>query len=122
MENLEPFSLNQQKFSWETCTPHPDYLRQLSEVSEFQGAYYEPRRKLKVIHTIDADRHHLSISQVHRYPSWDEVYEARYRFLPGDIYVMQALPPKDIYVNQHPYCFHLWQSLELKQMWMMDQM
>lgn len=60
---------------------------------------------------------HLSIShrtsgkhpRPGRYPTWDEIYEARYRFLPDEITVAQLLPPKAEYVNVHATTFHLWE-------------
>lgn len=62
-------------------------------------------------------RWHLSIShrtsehppKPGRYPTWDEIKDARYRFMPGDIYVAQILPPEDEFVNVHATTFHLWQ-------------
>lgn len=44
-----------------------------------------------------------------RYPTWDEIAEARYRFCPSDITMAMLLPPKDEYVNLHETTFHLWQ-------------
>lgn len=58
---------------------------------------------------------HLSIShrtddlKPGRYPTWDEIHEARYRFIPDEIRVAMLLPPKDEYVNVHATCFHLWE-------------
>jgi hypothetical protein len=50
---------------------------------------------------------HLSISHRARYPTWDEIREARYRFIPNDVTVAMILPPKEEYVNFHENCFHL---------------
>lgn len=60
---------------------------------------------------------HLSIShrtneatpQPGRYPTWDEIAEARYRFVPDDVTVAMLLPPRSEYVNAHATTFHLWQ-------------
>lgn len=57
---------------------------------------------------------HLSISHrtkdgPGRYPTWDEIVEARYRFMPGGINVAMMLPPREQYVNLHETCFHLWE-------------
>ncbi len=51
---------------------------------------------------------HLSISLSHRYPTWDEILDARYTFFPDTQEVVQVLPPKSEYVNMHRNCFHLW--------------
>ena len=50
---------------------------------------------------------HLSISRPDRYPGWDEIKDARYRFVPNEVTMAMILPPKEDYVNFHPYCFHL---------------
>lgn len=42
-----------------------------------------------------------------RYPSWDEIRDARYDLLPDEITVGILLPPKAEYVNLHPTTFHL---------------
>lgn len=52
---------------------------------------------------------HLSISHPLRYPTWDEIYTARYDLLPGDINTAILLPKKSEYVNIHPNCFHVYQ-------------
>lgn len=52
---------------------------------------------------------HLSISHPDRYPSWDEICDARYSLLPDDVTMAQVLPPRRQYVNLHPNCFHLWE-------------
>ena len=52
---------------------------------------------------------HLSISHPDRYPTWDEICDARYALLPDDCVMAQLLPPRREYVNLHPNCFHLWE-------------
>lgn len=60
---------------------------------------------------------HLSIShrtsgarpQPGRYPTWDEIRDARQRFIPDEVTVAMLLPPEAEYVNVHATTFHLWQ-------------
>jgi hypothetical protein len=58
---------------------------------------------------------HLSISHRHRrpgmkrYPSWDEIAQARYQFLPGTLTFAMFLPPLQEYVAVHDTTFHLHQ-------------
>lgn len=60
---------------------------------------------------------HLSIShrtnddtpEPGRYPTWDEIREARERFVPDEVTVAMLLPPKAEYVNVHATTFHLWE-------------
>ncbi len=54
---------------------------------------------------------HLSISHPKRYPTWDELAEARYQLLPDDVTMVVVLPPSDQYVNAHPNCFHLHEAV-----------
>lgn len=55
------------------------------------------------------DGWHLSISHPTRYPTWDEIKEARYRLTPHNVTMAMILPPPDEYVNLHENCFHLWE-------------
>lgn len=52
---------------------------------------------------------HLSISCQDRYPTWEEIKDARYSLLPMGITFAQLLPPMNEFVNMHPNCFHLWE-------------
>jgi len=64
---------------------------------------------LKIIISEDAGRLHLSVSHPLRYPTWDEIKEIRYKYLPNEKTFGILLPPKEEYVNVHPNCFHLWE-------------
>ena len=52
---------------------------------------------------------HLSMSYPFRSPTWDELRDARYLFIPDEVTMAQVLPPKAMYLNVMPYCHHLWQ-------------
>jgi hypothetical protein len=58
-------------------------------------------------------RWHLSVShtirgtRAPRYPTWDELADARYTLLPDDIDVVMHLPPPSEYVAVHDTTFHL---------------
>jgi hypothetical protein len=54
-------------------------------------------------------RWHLSISCQDRYPTWEEIKDARYSLLPMGLTFAQLLPPMDQFINIHPNCFHLWE-------------
>jgi hypothetical protein len=58
---------------------------------------------------IEQRRWHMSIAHRKRYPTWDEIRDARYRFIPPDINVGMLLPPPENDVNIHQNCFHLCQ-------------
>jgi hypothetical protein len=44
-----------------------------------------------------------------RIPTWDEIKEARYLFVPDEVCMAMMLPPKRLYVNVHPTRMHLWE-------------
>lgn len=67
---------------------------------------------LRIIRSIDCGEHgellHVSVSHAYRYPTWDELKEVKSRFFGDDKDAMIVLPRKELYVNVHPNCFHLW--------------
>ena len=65
-----------------------------------------------VIVTKEFDEWHLSISHPIRYPTWDEVAQARYHAIPKHIWMAMMLPPPEHYVNLHENCLHLVQVPE----------
>lgn len=44
-----------------------------------------------------------------RIPTWDEIKEARYRFIPDEVNMAMMLPPKRLYINMHRTTMHLWE-------------
>lgn len=44
-----------------------------------------------------------------RLPSWDELKDARYRFVPDRAHMAALLPPRAEWVDFHPTCLHLWE-------------
>ena len=71
--------------------------------------------KIKIMQSIDDGLHHISLSHPSRLPTWEEVKEVREKVGdPKKFYVM-VLPPKEYYVNLHPYCFHLWEVTSEKE-------
>lgn len=62
-----------------------------------------------VIVTKELGKWHLSISHRARYPTWDEVAEARYRLLPESIVAAMILPPRSAYINLDSHCFQVFE-------------
>lgn len=54
---------------------------------------------------------HMSVSHPDRYPSWDEIMDAREQLLPMDRTFVQILPgdADGEYVNVHEHCLHIWE-------------
>jgi hypothetical protein len=65
--------------------------------------------KFNVIVSIDDDKWHMSISLPNRDLTYEEIKQARYKFIPDDITVAMIFPPKSEFVNLHEHCFHLWE-------------
>jgi len=85
------------------------------EVSTFCGtkAYLSSHNCTIIVSSNEEGRWHLSIAHPLRYPDWEEIKDARYRFVPNDIHMVMPLPPKEHYVNVHPNAFHLWELQEI---------
>ena len=50
----------------------------------------------------------ISVSLVDRCPTWQEMCGVKRRFFEPEDCVVQYHPPESTYVNDHPYCLHLW--------------
>lgn len=76
-----------------------------------------PNGRLNVIVSIDDGDWHLSISHTltspikipGRYPTYEEIKQARYLFCPDDVTMAMLFPPSNEFVNIHNTTFHLWQ-------------
>jgi hypothetical protein len=55
---------------------------------------------------------HVSLSRARHLPSWQDVRDVKDLFVGRDRIAVQVLPPEDLYVNAHKYCFHLWSCLD----------
>lgn len=64
---------------------------------------------LRLIVSLEPIGWHMSISHPRRYPTWDEIADARYRFIPDHVTMAMLLPPRSEYVNLHETCMHLHQ-------------
>ena len=63
---------------------------------------------LAVLISIEPTGPHLSISHPDRYPTWDEIADAKYTLLPG-VTMSMILPGNPAeYVNLHDTTFHLY--------------
>ena len=55
---------------------------------------------------------HVSMSHPRHLPSWKELKQVRALFFPLDEDVLQVLPRAEDYVNDHPFCLHLFECPE----------
>lgn len=54
---------------------------------------------------------HVSVSCCNRCPNWKEMSYIKDLFWDAEDAVMQLHPPKSQWINNHPYCLHLWRPM-----------
>ena len=54
---------------------------------------------------------HISIDGKNRMPTWDEMCQLKDMFFTEDECCVQYHPPKSDYVNNIPYCLHIWKPI-----------
>jgi hypothetical protein len=54
---------------------------------------------------------HVSASYKDRCPTWDEMCKPKAIFWDAEDVVMQLHPPESEWINNHPYCLHLWRPV-----------
>lgn len=55
---------------------------------------------------------HISVSTAHRCPTWEEMCWIKDIFWDKEESVMQLHPPESTWINNHPFCLHLWRPLD----------
>ena len=68
------------------------------------------KRSLRCIVSDGEGWEHVSVSCYDRCPTWEEMAHVKNLFWDDDDFVVQMHPPKSDYVNNHPYCLHLWRK------------
>jgi len=71
-----------------------------------------PRNCLLVIASNAGGWEHVSVSLRKRSPIWDEMCYIKALFWAPEDTVQQLHPPQSTYINNHPYCLHLWRPTE----------
>jgi hypothetical protein len=79
------------------------------------GQFLLPAPKFKTTIMVQASEglgwEHVSVSTGSRTPSWSEMCAVKALFWDADDCVVQYHPPASEYVNNHPYCLHLWRPI-----------
>ena len=78
------------------------------------GAFEIPLKHNQKVFAIASDQmdwEHVSVSRKDRCPTWDEMCQIKAMFWDDDDCVIQYHPPRNDYVNNHPYCLHLWRPI-----------
>lgn len=71
-------------------------------------------QKLNVVASEEMGWQHVSVSHQTRCPSWEEMCQVKDLFWDEDDCVIQYHPPKSDYVNNHPFCLHLWRPIGIE--------
>jgi hypothetical protein len=54
---------------------------------------------------------HVSVSLPNRCPNWQEMCFVKSLFWEDEEAVMQLHPPRSTWINNHPFCLHLWKPM-----------
>jgi len=81
---------------------------------ETGAAYMFPtsRGDIRVIASFGEGWEHVSVSSLHRCPTWDEMCMVKDFFWGEEDTVIQYHPAKSEYINFHLYCLHLWRPMD----------
>jgi len=68
---------------------------------------------LRVVASDELGWEHISVSRTNRCPNWPEMCFVKDVFWDAEDCVVLYHPPKSQYVNNHPYCLHLWRPTKV---------
>lgn len=57
---------------------------------------------------------HVSVSTAVRCPTWEEMCFVKDLFWDPEDVVIQLHPPRSEWINNHPYCLHLWRPIDIE--------
>jgi hypothetical protein len=84
-------------------------IQEISEDGGFAYAFLPGSTKpLLVIFSWGGGWDHVSVSHKSKCCTWDEMCAIKNIFFSDDECVVQYHPPRSEYINNHPYCLHLW--------------
>lgn len=77
------------------------------------GLFFIPTTTNQVLNVLSSgyknqEWYHVSVSLPNRCPTWDEMAKIKNLFFGEEITAIQFHPKKSEYINNHPYCLHLW--------------
>lgn len=93
------------------------YVKIIKEGKDgFGGTFYDKKSRcnLNFIMSWGAGFEHCSVSMPTRCPSWEQMCAIKDVFWNDDEVCMQLHPAKKDYVNNHPYCLHIWKPINEK--------
>ena len=93
------------------------YLHIIKEGQDGFGGYFydkKSRCNLNFIMSWGAGWEHCSVSIPTRCPSWEQMCAIKELFWEDDEECMQLHPAKKDYINNMPYCLHIWRPINEK--------
>lgn len=78
------------------------------------GAFVVPLKRGQQVFVVASDGmcwEHVSVSRKDRCPTWEEMCQIKDIFWDAEDCVVQYHPAQSEYVNNHPYCLHLWRPV-----------
>lgn len=85
-----------------------------TEANGNNGAFIIPLKHGQQVFVIASDGmgwEHVSVSRRDRAPLWDEMCQIKAMFWGEEDCVIQFHPPQSEYINNHPFCLHLWRMV-----------
>lgn len=70
------------------------------------------QRGMTVIWSWGGGWEHVSMDGKNRMPTWEEMPQLKDMFFTEEECCVQYHPPKSEYVNNIPYCLHIWKPIE----------
>ena len=70
--------------------------------------------QLRIIASDGLGWEHISVSRPKRCPNWPEMCHVKDMFWDEEDCVLQYHPAKSEYIDNHPYCLHLWRPTKQK--------
>lgn len=78
------------------------------------GAFVVSLKRGQTVFVIASDMlgwEHISVSHKNRNPTWDEMCQVKAMFWDPEDVVVQYHPRESEYVNNHPFCLHLFRPI-----------
>lgn len=90
-----------------------DFIVDLKGLDGGRGYFISGSQKgMTVIWSYGGGWEHVSIDGKKRMPIWEEMCQLKDMFFEEDECCVQYHPPKSEYVNNIPYCLHIWKPIE----------
>jgi len=86
-------------------------------VNDMAGTFINRARRLGAIFSVEREADgkrwiHVSVSHRDRLPTWDELRSVKDWTLGDARWAISVFPVAAEYVNDHPFCLHLWHCLD----------